>query len=171
MSKKSHKKRRSAPRQSSPRQTADKPGLLPILLALTGIFIVILVITMVKQGSDTQATAGSGSAVNASLPSAQLEQALAQNLPVMVFMHSTDCVPCKQMSEIVDQVYPDFADQIALVDVNVYDRLNEPLMQNLGLQVIPTSVFFNRQGKSSRVMGVISPDELRSQFQELAGKS
>lgn len=169
MSKKSHK---TSPRPSQPsaaRKPAGRPSLTPILLALIGIFIVIMVITLVKESSPAASPQPMVGASTAAAPSEQLEQALAQNRPVMVFMHSTDCIPCKEMTGIVEQVYPSFAQQVALVDVNVYDRANAALLQSLGLRVIPTSVFFDRQGQGRQVMGVIPPDELRSQLQALAG--
>lgn len=168
MSKKSNKPS-SRPSQPAARKPAGQSGLTSILLALIGIFVVIMVIALVKESKPAAAPVPVVGANSSAAPNEQLQQALAQNKPVMVFMHSTDCIPCKEMSGIVAQVYPAFAQQVALVDVNVYDPANEQLMHDLSLRVIPTSVFFDRQGQSRPVMGVIPPDELRSQLQALAG--
>jgi hypothetical protein len=61
------------------------------------------------------------------LPEAQLDQLLAAGKPTLAFFHSNTCVQCVRMTEIVQQVYPDFADAVALVDVNVYDERNRHL--------------------------------------------
>ena len=64
--------------------------------------------------------------------------------------------------------YPEFADQIVLMDVNVYDRANTALMERLGLRVIPTTVFIDRQGQAQQVMGVMEPAALRETLGQLA---
>jgi thioredoxin-like negative regulator of GroEL len=63
---------------------------------------------------------------------------------------------------VVDQVYPEFASQIALVDVDVYDDANGPLLQMLGLRYIPTVVAFNREGKASQNVGAMKADAFRA---------
>jgi len=101
-------------------------------------------------------------------PSTQLDQALAAGQPVLVFMHSTNCQSCIDMMKVVDQVYPEFAGQIALVDVDVYDDANGPLMQKLGLRYIPTVVAFDKTGKSSQNVGAMKADAFRTFLRQSA---
>jgi thiol-disulfide isomerase/thioredoxin len=103
-----------------------------------------------------------------SSPADQLNQALAQGKPALVFMHSTTCQSCIDMMKVVDQVSPEFAGQIALVDVDVYDDANGPLMQMLGLRYIPTVVAFNTEGKASQNVGVMKPDAFRTFLRQSA---
>ncbi len=63
--------------------------------------------------------------------------------------------------KVVDQVYPEFAGQVALVDVDVNDTTNGPLMQKLGLRYIPTVVVYNREGKSWQNVGAMKADAFR----------
>ena len=59
------------------------------------------------------------------------------------------------MMKVVDQVYPEFAGQVTLVDVDVYDEANGPLMEKLGLRYIPTVVVFDKEGKTAQNVGVM----------------
>ena len=73
-----------------------------------------------------------------------------------------------RMTEIVQQVYPDFADAVALVDVNVYDERNRDLLQRAGIRVIPTLIFIDRTGQGQGYTGVMEPDALRAELETLA---
>ena len=104
------------------------------------------------------------------LPEAQLDQLLAAGETAFVFFHSNNCVQCVRMIEIVEQVYPDFAASVPLVDVNVYDERNSNLLQRVGLRFIPTLVFVDRTGQGEVQVGVMEPEALREQLQRLAGE-
>lgn len=96
------------------------------------------------------------------LPQDHLERMLSEGHPVYAFFHSTTCYQCIEMTQVVDQVYPDFRGQVALVDVNVYDEANADLLQMAGIRVIPTSIFFDRSGTAQGFTGVIPPEQLRT---------
>ena len=151
-------------RQKAP----DKKSSAPFVLALIGIALVILVVTQVKAQTQSASPTPIGAA-SKNLPAVQLDKALAQRQPALVFMHSTDCIPCAQMMKIVDQVTPEFEGKVALVDVDVYNDANASLMRRLGLQVIPTSVIYDRNGQSKTYVGVMSANDLRSRLQQAAG--
>jgi len=87
-----------------------------------------------------------------------------------VFFHSNNCMQCIRMIEIVEQVYPDFSESVPLVDVNVYDERNGDLLQRAGIRFIPTLVFVDRTGQRQEHVGVMEPDALREQLQQLAGE-
>jgi thioredoxin-like negative regulator of GroEL len=101
-------------------------------------------------------------------PADQLQEALAVNKPALVFMHSTSCQSCIDMTAVVNQVYPEFAERVTLVDVDVYDEANGPLMQVLKLQYIPTVVVFDSEGKATQNVGVMKPDAFRRLLAEHA---
>ena len=163
--------------QSQIQPTAAKPNLSPTILVIASIAVVILGIVLLK---DRQEPAVALSAAQGSNPAAvngpfrsvqpvdQLNQALAGGKPALVFMHSTTCQSCKDMMKVVDQVYPEFAGQVALVDVDVNDNANGPLMQKLGLRYIPTIVVYNREGKASQNVGAMKPDAFRAFLRQRA---
>ena len=102
------------------------------------------------------------------LPEAYLDQLLDAGEPILAFFHSNTCAQCVRMTEIVQQVYPDFADAVALVDVNVYDERNGHLLQRASLRAIPTLIFIDRTGQGQGYTGVMEPDALRAELEALA---
>ncbi|HOT91924.1 MAG TPA: thioredoxin family protein [Anaerolineae bacterium] len=102
------------------------------------------------------------------LPEAHLDRLLEEGQPVFAFFHSTTCAQCIEMTKIVEQVYPDFAQQVALVDVNVYDDANQNLLQRAGIRVIPTLIFIDRTGQGQGATGVMQAEKLREVLAGLA---
>lgn len=103
------------------------------------------------------------------LPEARLERSLAAGQPTLAFFHSTNCVQCIKMMQVVEQVYPEFSDQVALVDVHVYDQRNASLLQRARIRAIPTQIFIDSTGQGLVVMGAMDPQQFREQLQALAG--
>jgi thiol:disulfide interchange protein len=170
--------------RSKAQQTAAKPKWALTMLVIASIAVVILGIVLLKdrqkravalspaQSSTPAAATSSPAAVNGPFkpgsPADQLNQALAQGKPALVFMHSTTCQSCIDMMKVVDQVYPEFAGEVTLVDVDVYYAANGPLMRMLGLRYIPTVVVFNREGKSWQNVGAMKADAFRAFLRERA---
>lgn len=132
----------------------------------------------VAQASAAQASAGQApNAASASLasvaqapaelPEVQLMRALENGRPTLAFFHSKTCDSCKEMTAIVQEVYPTFASSVALVDVDVYDARNAGLLRSIGIRAIPTVVFFDRTGAGKMQIGVMPAADLRQVLSEL----
>jgi thiol-disulfide isomerase/thioredoxin len=147
-----------------PKKNRRKPSRWPQILIISGILLMVLVILALKDRSQPEAPASTSA-----LPEAQLERALSIGKPVLAFFHSNNCEQCIIMIETVDQVFPEFASSIDLVDVNVYDPNNEPLLQKVGLQFIPTLVFYDRSGQARTHVGVMEADILRRRLSSMTG--
>lgn len=152
-------RRRSRPAHAS--KTTKNKKLLSSGLIITGLVLIVAIIFLAKNESEALPTADL-------LPEEQLAAAQQADRPAFVFLHSTDCIPCQEMMGIVDQVFPEFASSIALVDVNIYDKRNVALMRNEGLQVIPTLVFYDSRGARQMHVGVMEPAQFRTTLQSLA---
>ena len=74
------------------------------------------------------------------------------------------------MMETVDAVYPEYKDKIALVDVDVYDPINQQLLQRTRVSYIPTQIFIDSSGEGKVMVGAMSPDDLRSALNDLLEK-
>jgi thiol:disulfide interchange protein len=123
----------------------------------------------VSSGAAATDPAAQGAAVPGELPEAQLDRLVIAGQPTLAFFHSNNCVQCMKMMEVVEQVYPEFEDSVALVDVNVYDKANSRLLQRAQIRAIPTQIFFDRSGQGRVVMGAMTPDQFREQMRTLAG--
>ena len=142
-------------------------------LILGGVAVTVIAILLIKQApasppptalpsaSLPSAALASGVRATNELPEVQLMRALQARTPTLAFFHSMTCDSCKEMSAIVEKVYPDYADAVALVDVDVYDERNAAFTRSAGIRAIPTVIFFDRSGASKVHMGVVAADDLR----------
>jgi thiol-disulfide isomerase/thioredoxin len=147
-----------------PNKTDEKPSHVLRYLILTGVILLALGVLALKDRSRPEAPKSTSA-----LPEAKLERALSTGKPALAFFHSNNCEQCIIMIETVDQVYPEFVGSVDLIDVNVYDPKNELLLKKVGLQYIPTLVFYDRSGKSQTHVGVMEADTLRQRLNSLAG--
>ncbi|MEA3375431.1 MAG: thioredoxin family protein [Chloroflexota bacterium] len=113
------------------------------------------------------ASAGASSGTEDLSPEAQLDRLLSARKPVFLFFHSNTCVQCVRMTGIVEEVYPDYSDSVALVDVNVYDERNRSLLQRASIRAIPTLIFVDREGEVEGHVGVLEADALRQQLAKM----
>lgn len=142
-----------------------KPSRTPQVLVISSVALLIVIILIFKQDKNTIASKNANAK---ELPAAQLDRALAENHPTLAFFHSDNCYQCLVMVETVAQVYPDFAEEVVLVDVNVYDRNNAALLQKVGLQYIPTLIFYDQTGREQVSVGVMEAEQLRKTLAALA---
>lgn len=139
------------------RHTSKNP---PTIFILAGIALLLVAVFVFKNDENPSASASS--------LESQLDQALADKRPTFVFLHSLDCIPCKEMMSVVADVYPDFQDSIALIDVDVYDQSNNNILRRERLQSIPTLVFYNAQGARQVFIGAMPADQFSDTLTQLA---
>jgi thiol:disulfide interchange protein len=140
-----------------------KNDQLPKILILAGIVIIALAIFLIKNQSDKNLVTENES------PEAQFDRYLQEEKPVFIFFHSNNCESCIEMMATVDQVYPTYENEVALVDVNVYDPINEKFLQRAGINTIPTQVFVDSSGEGKMTIGVMTGDQLAQQLDILVG--
>ncbi len=139
-----------------------KTSNIPLIIILGCIAVVTGIILLTKENTSNVSPTTTGDA------EILLDQLLDEGKPVFVFYHSTDCYTCKVMMATVAEVYPEYEDGVELVDVNVYDPANQSLLQEAQIHSIPTQVFYDNQGESTVIIGVMEPDVLRQRLKSLA---
>jgi len=132
----------------------------PTLLILAGIALLLIAVFALKSGGDSSASTNS--------LETQLDQALKDGRPIFVFLHSLDCIPCKEMMATVAEVYPDFQDSVVLIDVDIYDQNNQNILRRERLQSIPTLVFYDAAGTRQVFIGAMPPDQFRDALTALS---
>jgi thiol:disulfide interchange protein len=130
----------------------------PTLLILAGIALLMIAVFALKSGDNPSASS--------SLES-QLDLALKEGRPTFVFLHSLDCIPCKEMMGTVATVYPEFQDSVVLIDVDVYDQNNQNILRRERLQSIPTLVFYDAQGNRQLFIGAMPAEQFRQTLTQL----
>ena len=131
----------------------------PTLLILAGIAVLMIAGFALKSGNNSSASS--------SLES-QLDQALKEERPIFVFLHSLDCIPCKEMMGTVANVYPEFQDSVVLIDVDVYVQGSQNILRRERLQSIPTLVFYDALGNRQVFIGAMPPEQFRDTLTHLA---
>lgn len=130
----------------------------PTLLILAGIALLLIAVFALKNSYDTPVA----------LLEAQLDQALKDDRPAFVFLHSLECIPCKEMMDTVADIYPEFQNSVVLVDVDVYDRNNTGILRREQVKSIPTLVFYSTEGNRQVFIGAMPSDQFRDTLTRLA---
>lgn len=69
--------------------------------------------------------------------------------PIVTFIElgSVECVPCKAMQPVMEEVRQRYGDQVDVVFHDVWTKEGEPAGQAFGIKLIPTQVFLDKDGK------------------------
>ena len=126
---------------------AEKVAIVVVLAAA-----VVGVIVMKRGGS--------------SAPSSQPATQAADGLPRLVDLGSTNCIPCKMMAPILDELKKEFTGRmhVEFIDVNI----NPDTARAYGIRVIPTQVFLDGSGGELwRHEGFLSKEDILAKWKEL----
>lgn len=78
---------------------------------------------------------------------ADYEAALKTGKPIFVLFHSLTCVPCVEISAVVDKVMPEYEGRVVFVNAISDDPSAQRLASQFQFQYIPTSFFVTPDGK------------------------
>lgn len=92
------------------------------------------------------ATAGDGPSSSRADAMVAYDAALKTGKPVYVLFHSLTCVPCIEISAVVDRVIPDYEGSVVFVNAISDDAPSQRLAAKFRFQYIPTSFFIDARG-------------------------
>jgi thiol-disulfide isomerase/thioredoxin len=99
------------------------------------------------------------------------EAALATGKPVYLLFHSLTCVPCVEISAVVDKVVPGYKDRVVFVNAITDDASAQDLAATFKFQYIPTSFFITADGSvSDSFTGVLSELEMKARLDALIAR-
>ncbi|KAF0217261.1 MAG: thioredoxin [Geobacteraceae bacterium] len=87
-------------------------------------------------------------AVHAELPSASdtnVRQALSSGKPTVIDLGARTCIPCKKMAPILESLSAEYRSRASVLFIDVHE--NQAAVPKFRIQMIPTQIFFNAQGK------------------------
>ncbi len=130
------------------------------------IFLAGLFLTIFSYGFSLSAQTGEVRMINA----AQFKQLvwnydksssvhLESKLPVIVDFFATWCPPCKRLSPLVDQLQREFRGKVVIYRVDV-DK-DAALTQRMGIQAMPTLIFFSKNNTKYSSVGFLDYPELK----------
>ncbi len=135
-----------------------------IWVALALILGVIVFSKFAGTGASSRCCAGTGPLTPAgSLPPAVV--ALATNLPRMVDLGATKCIPCKLMAPILEELKQTFAGRLEVQFIDVW--VNPDEAPKYGVKIIPTQIFYDAAGKELfRHEGFFAREDILAKWKE-----
>ncbi len=89
-------------------------------------------------------------------------------LPKLVDVGAKACIPCKKMAPILEELKKELAGKLEVEFIDVSIKENLPLAQKYGVKLIPTQIFFDKEGKELwRHEGFISKEDLLARWKQL----
>ena len=129
-------------------------------IALLGVFALamgFIAATGCAPETATTSTSAAGDAV---------QQALSVGKPVVVEFGANACAACREMKPILEALRREHGDRISVVDVDLIAQKHMGYLQRYRIQLMPTQVFFDAQGReTSRHMGKISDEEILARLE------
>ncbi|MCC7293321.1 MAG: thioredoxin family protein [Phycisphaerales bacterium] len=129
-------------------------------IILLAVIAGVVAVAVVRQERAKPADIQEGASATLSAPAA---------LPRMVDLGADKCIPCKQMAPILVELRQEYAGRatIEFVDVWKDPGAGEPY----GVRMIPTQVFFDRDGKEVwRHEGFLPKTEIVAKLKELGAE-
>ena len=136
-----------------------------IVIVVVLIISVITVLTIKRNTPEQDAGAASNVAANLEA-AAQPDIPVSGRLPLLLDLGSDECIPCKEMAPILEELKSEFAGifQIQFMDI----RKEPPLAEVYNVRVMPTQIFFDASGKELfRHEGFYSRQDILSKWKEL----
>lgn len=82
-----------------------------------------------------------------------------KNLPKMLELGSTTCMPCKMMEKVIEELRRDYSDSLAVEFINTEEQPD--MATKYKIKVIPTQVFLDPQGNEFyRHLGFYPTDDI-----------
>lgn len=95
-----------------------------------------------------------------------LRKALKTQKPVVVDFGASMCIPCKKLRPILRELSREYSGKAHFLIIDVYE--SRSLAREYRIQLIPTLIFFNSQGKEIyRHMGFWEKDSIVKKLKEV----
>lgn len=147
-------------------KAADKTVSLFVLLAAA---LVAVALVSGGCGGAKKDDASSSTTPRAGLSASEaLARAKADGIPVVLCFHSDSCQQCKKMKATLEAVGPEYEGKAAIVEVDVYDPSEAALVQEYGIETIPTTFFVGKDGGVvSKHVGAMGPDKVKAELDSI----
>lgn len=94
------------------------------------------------------------------------QQSPAKSLPLLIDIGAKQCIPCKMMAPILEDLQKNYSDSVKVEFIDVWENRNAG--EKYAIRSIPTQIFYNASGKELyRHMGFASKEQIIGAFKEL----
>ncbi len=99
----------------------------------------------------------------------QIPQIPVPNMVTMVDLGAKECIPCKMMAPIMEELEKEYQGRAAVIFIDVWK--NPEAGPKFGIRAIPTQIFYDAQGKEiTRHEGFLDKHSIVSMFTKLGVK-
>jgi thioredoxin 1 len=89
-------------------------------------------------------------------------------VPILLDLGATECIPCKKMAPILEELDTAYAGVLNVEFVNVWEAANKETAKSYGIEEIPTQIFLDPEGNELwRHVGFISKADILAKWSEL----
>lgn len=92
------------------------------------------------------------------------------NKPQIIKFTSSMCLDCQEMNKIMKEIYPEFKDRIALVEIAVQDgkASTDAQIKKYNVTLVPTIILMDSNGQQvKRIEGAIPKEEMIKCLEDL----
>lgn len=95
----------------------------------------------------------------------EVEETSQTTLPQLIDLGSKTCIPCKMMEPILEELKSEYEGKLDIIFIDVWENPFEG--QRYGIQLIPTQIFYDVNGKEFfRHEGFFSKEEILQTFKK-----
>ena len=132
-------------------------------VALAGLGLVTALLVNTEASAPVSAAPSPGQATAAD---DVVQRALRVGKPTVAEFSANACASCREMKPILAALRRDHGERIAVVNVDLLAQKEADYIQRYRIQLMPTQVFFDAQGREiGRHMGKISGEDILARLQ------
>ncbi|GAH45852.1 unnamed protein product [marine sediment metagenome] len=94
-----------------------------------------------------------------------LEEVLESDIPVVVDLFTSWCMPCRRMGDMLDQLSQKYQGKAKFYKLDI-DK-NRELADKLNIGSVPTLLFFGRDGEIEAQVGLVSEEKVKSKIEKV----
>jgi thioredoxin 1 len=145
----------------------------PLKLAIVAALAVTVVAAVVLKQNQSKAPAETSTVAVTAGTNAPAENTGDQAVPVanaklpkLLDLGAGKCIPCKMMAPILEELKKEYAGRMNVEFIDVW--VNPDAAKPYGIEVIPTQIFYNADGKELfRHVGFFAKEDILAKWKEL----
>jgi thioredoxin 1 len=136
-------------------------------VVIVAVLIVSVITVLTIKRNKPESTTETATDIAASADDAvQPDQLVTNDIPILIDLGSDECIPCKEMAPILEELKTEYADKFKVEFMDV--RIDPMLTTVYNIKLIPTQIFFDASGKELfRHEGFYSKEDILSKWKEL----
>lgn len=123
-----------------------------IITRLLAVLLMVVVLVGCNQSAQNSSSTG--------------EATLGSGRPMLVDLGADECVPCKLMKPVLDNLTDEYDGRMDVIFIDVWKNRDQAARFNV--KMIPTQIFYNESGKELyRRVGFIGKDDILATWKQL----